>query len=193
MAGRERMHLKGAEGVQLARHLLESTTWIELPFDSSDNEPVCTLQLMDGTDKAFDCMGYILRDKKDLLYVEAKNYDSDGGKQSAEYQEFLANSYSITARDIEVNKTDARREFMWFTKHPFSLNKWSDLTSEKAISDALKKHPQVLNGVAVNPTTLSLVADRLWLIVAHAKQVDLSLSAEELSKIEALLNRKKRR
>lgn len=192
MSGRERMHRKGEQGVQLARRILESTTWIELPFDSADNETVCTLKRLDDKDKAFDCFGFILRERKDLLYVEAKNYDSDGGKQAADYSEFLANAYSVTARDIEVDKLDARREFMWFTKHPFSLNKWPDLTSETAITDALGKHREALDGRAIDPRTLSLVSSRLWLIVAHEKQTDLALSAEELSRVEAMLNRKRR-
>lgn len=186
------MHKKGAEGIDLARKLLESTTWIELPFDSADNEPVCTLTRLDGKDKAFDASGFIFREKKDLLYVEAKNYDSTGGKQPAEFVEFLANSYSITARDIRVSGVDARREFMWFTTHPFSQNKWPELTNASSIIDALSQHPEALAGNAVDHDVLSLVEDRLWLIVAHRKQTDLALSADELCRIEALLNRKRR-
>ncbi|WP_433579700.1 hypothetical protein [Nocardia brasiliensis] len=192
MGGRERMHKKGAEGVDLARRILESTTWIELPFDVADNEPVCTLTLLDGSEKAFDATGFIFRETKDLLYVEAKNYDSSGGKQAADFIEFLANAYSVTARDINLNGVDARREFMWFTTHPFSLNKWPDLVSAGSIAEALKTHPEVLAGKEIDHSVLSVVEDRLWLIVAHRKQTDLTLTAEELCKIEALLNRKRR-
>ncbi|MCB8914009.1 hypothetical protein KUG88_28320 [Rhodococcus rhodochrous] len=192
MSGRERMHKKGAEGVDLARLILESTTWIELPFDAADNETVCTLERLDGEDKAYDAMGFILREPKVPLYVESKNYDVTGN-QGADFSEFLANAYSITARDLIRKKVDGRREFMWFTTHPFSLNRWSDLVSPGEIKRALANHPEVLDGEGINLDVLSIVSDRLWLINVHHKQSELTLSAEELNRIEALLNRKRRK
>jgi hypothetical protein len=191
MPGREAMHKKGEKGVDLARKILESTTWIELPFDSAENERVCTLDLLNGSDKCYDAMGYILRKPKTPLYVEAKNYDSSGGKQNGEYKEFLANAYSITAKDLGSG-TDGNREFMWFTKHPFSLEKWRDLTSMTEISAALQLHPDVLNGSEPNAEIMKTVSDRLWLIVVHHKQTELTLSADELGRIEGMLNRKGR-
>jgi hypothetical protein len=189
--GRETMHEKGRQGVDLARKILESTTWVELPFDASDNERVCTLDLLDGTDKSFDAMGFILRESKAPLYVEAKNFDSYGGTQNTEYQEFLANTYSITANDLATG-TDGKREFMWFTKHPFNLKKWVDLISIGEIASALQLHPEVLNGAAPDPDIMKIVSDRLWLIVVHHKQSELTLSHTELSQVEAILNRKGR-
>ncbi|OBI90967.1 hypothetical protein A9X00_18245 [Mycobacterium sp. 1245805.9] len=185
------MHEKGRQGVDLARKILESTTWIELPFDSAENEAVCTLHLLDGTDKCFDAMGFILRDTKTPLYVEAKNYDSSGGSQAAAYNEFLANAYSITAKDLESG-VDGKREFMWFTKHPFSLKKWPELISMDAISAALQAHSSVLKGKIISADTLKLVSERLWLIVVHHKQTELTLTPDELGRIEGMLNRKRR-
>jgi hypothetical protein len=191
VSGRETMHKKGMEGVDLARKVLESTTWIELPFDASDNERICTLDLLDGTDKSFDAMGYILREPKAPLYVEAKNFDSSGGTQNTEYQKFLANAYSITAKDLQSG-TDGKREFMWFTKHPFNLNKWTQLISVGEISGALGLHSNVLGGAQPDPDIMKLVSDRLWLIVVHHKQSELTLTFDELGRVEALLNRKRR-
>lgn len=186
------MHKKGEEGVDLARKILESTTWIELPFNSADNERVCTLELLDGTDKCFDAMGCIFRTPKTPLYVEAKNYDSSGGTQNTEYQEFLANAYSITANDLKSG-TDGKREFMWFTTHPFSLRKWSDLISVNEINAALEAHPEVLNGSSADFNIMNTVSNRLWLILVHHKQTELTLSPDELGRIEGMLNRKGRK
>lgn len=188
---REAMHKKGEQGVDLARKILESTTWIELPFNASDNEAVCTLPLMDGTVKCFDAMGFIFREPKTPLYVEAKNYDSSGGDQNTGYIEFLANAYSITAKDLNSG-TDGKREFMWFTKHPFSLKRWAHLISVTAIGEALQAHPNVLNGSEPNAEIMKTVSDRLWLILVHHKQTELTLSADELGRIEGMLNRKGR-
>lgn len=185
------MHKKGQDGVDLARLVLESTTWIELPFTAEENETVCTLERLDGADKAYDAMGFILRDKKAPLYVESKNYSSAGAQGTA-YVEFLANAYSVTARDILRKKVDGNREFMWFTTHPFSLTKWSDLVSPGEIKNALSAHPDALNGEPIDEDVLHLVSERLWLINVHHKQADLTLTAEELSKVEGLLNRKRR-
>lgn len=185
------MHAKGMEGVDLARQILESTTWIELSFTAADNEPVCTLERLDGIDKAFDAMGAIFREKKTLLYVECKNYDVVGN-QAADYTEFLANAYSITARDIQIKGLDARREFMWFTTHPFSQTKWSRLAAASEIRAALEVHPEVLDGGSVDDDILATVADRIWLLIVNHKQAELTLSSIELNSIEGILNRKGR-
>lgn len=185
------MHKKGQDGVDLARLVLESTTWIELPFTADDNETVCTLERLDGADKAYDAMGYILREQKAPLYVESKNYTTTGAQGTA-YSEFLANAYSITARDVLVKKVDGNREFMWFTTHPFSLKKWNDLVSPAEVREALRVHSDALNGDCIDDDVLLTVSRRLWLINVHHKQAELTLSAEELSKIEGLLNRKRR-
>lgn len=179
----------GMEGVDLAQRWLESTTWIELPFNVYDNSAVCTLAKLDDTVKRYDLFGSIFTKPSKPLYVEVKNYDSSGGKQQAEYQEFLANAYSITAKDIKSGQ-DGRREFMWVTTHPFSLNAWPTLTSAAAVSEALGKHPGVLNGNEIDMNLLNLISDRLWLLVLHRRQAELMLTPQELSLIEAQINRK---
>lgn len=177
------------EGVDLAQRWLESTTWIELPFNVYDNSAVCTLTKLDGTVKRYDLFGSIFTKPIKPLYVEVKNYDSSGGKQPADYAEFLANAYSITAKDIQSGQ-DGRREFMWVTTHPFSLNNWSTLISPSAIKDALGKYPDALNHNEVDVNLLDLVSDRLWLLVLHKRQEELMLTREELSLVEAQINRK---
>lgn len=177
------------DGVRLAKRWLESTTWIELPFNVYDNAPVCTLERLDGKKKRYDLFGSIFREPQTPLYVEVKDYDSSGGKQGTEYWEFLANAYSVTAKDIKDGE-DGRREFMWITRHPFQLTSWSELTSPARIAEALEKHPEVLADLKADPTLLATVSDRLWLLVVHKRQDELVLTPQELADVEGKLNRK---
>ncbi|WP_222854057.1 IS3 family transposase [Fodinicola acaciae] len=143
MSAAESVQRDGIDGINLAKRWLESTTWIELPFNVYTNPAVCTLQRLDGKVKRYDLFGGIHTNPPTPLYVEVKNYDSAGGKQNVEYWEFLANAYSITAQDIKTGQ-DGRREFMWITRHPFNLTDWATLTSASRIMVALEeKHPEV--------------------------------------------------
>lgn len=177
------------DGVDLAKRFLESTTWIELPFDVYDNAAICTLERLDGKVKRFDLFGSIFTEPSTPLYVEVKDYDSNGGTQGQEYWEFLANAYSITARDRKKNE-DGRREFMWITRHPFNQTHWSSLTDPSRIEQALAKHPECLAGESIDSDLLAQVAQRLWLVVLHKRQEKLMLSPRELNIIESQLNRK---
>jgi len=186
----ESVQKKGMDGVDLAKRWLESTTWIELPFDSYNNGPVCTLRRLDGKLKGYDLFGSIHQDPPIPLYVEVKDYDSAGGKQGKEFWEFLANAYSITAQDFK-DGLDARREFMWITRHPFNTTDWVSLTSAERIKTALEEHhPEVLNGESINANLLGTVSDRLYLLVVHKRQEGFMLTPEELALVESKLNRK---
>ncbi|MBE1465680.1 hypothetical protein [Kibdelosporangium phytohabitans] len=190
MSAAESVQKDGMDGVDLAKRWLESTTWVELPFDVYNNAPVCTLQRLDNQKKRYDLFGYIHTDPPTLLYVEVKDYDSVGGKQGAEYWAFLANAYSITARDLKDGE-DARRQFMWITRHPFNQTDWVKLTSAERVKTALEvHHPEALNGETIDTNLLATVSDRLWLLVLHKRQEELMLTAEELALVESKLNRK---
>jgi len=153
----ESVQKDGMDGVALAKRWLESTTWVELPFDVHNNAPVCSLRRLDGKVKRYGLFGSIHTDPPTLLYVEVKSYDSVGGKQGAAYWEFLANAYSITAQDIKDGE-EARREFMWITRHPFNQTDWATLTAPERIKTALEKHhPEVLNGDQINADMLAAV------------------------------------
>lgn len=198
MSVAESVQKDGMNGVELAKRWLESTTWIELPFNVYDNAAVCTLRRLDGKVKRFDLFGSIHTDPATPLYVEVKDYDSAGGKQGSEYWEFLANAYSVTAQDL-ADGLDARREFMWITRHPFNQTDWVALTSADRIKEALEKHhPEVLVPAGgddgdkheISANLLGKVSSRLWLLVLHKKQEALMLTPQELSVVEAQLNRK---
>lgn len=186
----EAVQQKGWDGVALAKRWLESTTWIELPFDAYETTQVCTLTRLDGETKVYDLHGYLFTKPRVPVYVEVKDYDSAGGKQGLEFWQFLSNAYSITARDLASASGDGRREFMWVTRHPFQLNDWADLTTPKRIEAALAKDPEALGGGSVDADVVALTAERVWLLVVHKRQDRLTLTPAELHNIEALLQRK---
>jgi len=60
---------------------------------------------------------------------------------------------------------DAEREYMWITWHPFSQSKWANLKSPDEIREAVKAHPEVLNGADIDEDIVRKVAESLWLIL----------------------------
>jgi hypothetical protein len=188
---REGTQKAGFDGTDFTKRWLESTTWVELPFDAYDNEVYCTPEILDGTVQGFDLFGYIhTKPKRTPLYVESKNVNSVGGKQGAEFVEFLANAYSVTARTLQKYKVDSRSEFMFVTRQPFNSTTWSDHLEPSSIKKALETHSHKLNNEAIDDDLLKKVSDRLWLLVVHEKQERLMLTASEVSRVESLLNRK---
>jgi hypothetical protein len=107
MSVAESVQKDGMEGVDLAQRWLESTTWIELPFNVYDNSAVCTLTKLDGTVKRYDLFGSIFTKPIKPLYVEVKNYDSSGVSNPQN----TANSWPIRTvlrqRTSKAVKTDA--------------------------------------------------------------------------------------
>jgi hypothetical protein len=184
----ETSHKDGERGVLLAKRLLESTTHVVLPFSVYDDANQTTLVRLDGAVKRYDLAGHFLGEKRRPLSVEVKNYTTVG-HQPADYTEFLANAYSITANERK-NGIDTKREFMWMTTHPFSQTKWMQLTSGDEIRSALVQHEDALNKDSIDEEILVQMADRLWLVVMHDRQDELSLSRAELYKVHAALDRK---
>lgn len=185
----------GKEGVARVKQWLESTTYIDLPFNVYENQNVCTMPTL-GKAKRFDLRGYILPRKKKKgqpkrpLLVESKRYSVVGG-QPAEFQVFLAIAYSVLARE-EEDVGDCGTEFMWVTSHPFSQSKWAKLTGRKNIREALRTHSEYLGADGeLNEDTVERLSDRLWLLVFSEKQHDqLMLSTGELWDVHKVLKRK---
>jgi hypothetical protein len=124
-----------------------------------------------------------------MLYVENKTYTT-AGNQAKDYLDFLAIAYSATAAEI-ARTGDPRWEFMWVTTFPFSQRKWTGLTKRAMIKEALEAdQTNLLGGQPIDEGILDLVANRIWLLVLHKRQHDLTLTPKELSKIESKLNRK---
>lgn len=148
-----------------------------LPHTVYDNEGLCTLQRLDGQVKRYDLVGYFLTGGHRPVSVESKKV-TGVGSQPAEYQEFLANAYSVTKRQLQI--ADDRREFMWVTWHPFDQTKWAKLRSRSEIRAALATHSQVLGGEEVDDAVVELVAERLWLVPLHDRMEELLLEPHEL-------------
>ncbi|GAB3959263.1 hypothetical protein [Micromonospora vulcania] len=190
MSAAETVQQKGIDGADLAKRWLESTTWIELPFDAYHNAPICTLMRLDGKKKVYDLFGWIHGSPKTPLYIESKGYDSVGGKQAKEFWEFLANAYSITAKDLKDGE-DALREFWWITRMPFSSTDWADLTTAERMKTALEEHhSEVLPDGDIDVDTLATAAARVEVFVVNRRQEDFMLTAQELALVESTLNRK---
>lgn len=188
---REGTQKAGFDGTDFTKRWLESTTWVELPFDAYDNEVFCTPEILDGTVQGFDLFGYIhTKPKRTPLYVESKNVNSTGGSQAADFIEFLANAYSVTAQHMRKYKVDPRCEFMFVTRQPFNIGNWSSHLEPSSIKTALGKHPEKLGDQEISEDLLKTVSDRLWLLVVHERQERLMLTGSEISLIESLLKRK---
>ncbi|WP_424184939.1 hypothetical protein ACOBQX_24060 [Actinokineospora sp. G85] len=184
----ETEHKKGHEGVLLVKRWLESTTHAIVNFSVYDDENQTSLARLDDNIKRYDLIGTFLGKDTRPFVVEVKNYNVVGN-QPIEYTEFLANAYSTTAAQFKLN-LDKKIEYMWITWHPFSQGKWSKLTSEDEIRNALEVHPEVLNGAAIEESLIRLLADRIWLIMLNRRQESLLLSRDELFKVHGVLERK---
>ncbi len=185
----ESAHEEGRKGVFRTKRWLESTTHIELNFDAYEWASECTVSCL-GTDnlQTFDLKGQIYKTKS-VLFVENKSYTT-AGRQAADYMDFLAIAYSATAAEI-ARTQDPRWEFMWVTTFPFAQKQWTKLTKRSQIKKAIEADTTgLLDGQPVDEDILDLLADRIWLLVLHKRQHDLTLTPKELSMIESKLNRK---
>ena len=187
----------GRDGVLAVKQWLESTTHVNFDFMVYDNQPKCTLENLSPNPKRFDLEGRFLEKKARALSVESKRYKTVGG-QAAGFQQFLAITYSTTARELET-VGDTRREYMWVTYHPFAQTKWPKLTKKANIREALLAYPKYLGTTDGLPTgtvrgldedVVDLLTQRLWILVFNEKQERLMLSPKELSKVFAQLKRK---
>jgi hypothetical protein len=185
----ETNHAIGEEGARMAKRYLESTTHVNLPHTMYDNEAMCCLQRLDEQIKRYDLMGYFRTGNHRPVAVECKKL-SVVGDQPADYVAFLANAYSITAREISVLGADSNREFMWVTWHPFAQTKWSKLCSGDEIRAALHAHPDALNGTTINEDLVHALVGRLWLVPLHNRVEELLLAPDELYKVLQVLERR---
>lgn len=182
MSTAEQNHELGREGVFRVKAWLEATTHLSMPWNVYDNTAVCTRTRLDGGVKRYDLRGQFIGERQRPAVVEAKAYTTVGG-QAAEYTEFLANAYSTTAHEI-ATVGDTETEFIWVTTHPFSQSKWPHLTGRAELAAAVEIHRDCLGANhEINQDLLVTVASRLWLLVRHERQSEISLTRSELFKI----------
>ncbi|TFC94397.1 hypothetical protein E3T28_15215 [Cryobacterium sinapicolor] len=184
----EQTQEQGRKGVALVQRWLESTTFLELNWNVYDNSAMCEVEHLGGV-KYFDLAGSFLGANRREVFVENKNYSSDSG-QYPHFQEFLAIAYSATAKVKNAGRMDRATEFIWVTTHPFSIKRWASLASEAEIRLALVARPEFLGDTEVDEDIVRVVAGRIWVLVMHEKQIDLSLTQQEVWQVLALLKRK---
>lgn len=179
---------QGRRSVARTKRWLEATTYVELPFNVYENDALCEIELLEGT-KRFDMYGFMLGDNRREVYVENKDYSAERD-QYRQFQEFLATAYSATARRLK-SASDRKTEFMWVTTHPFKMSRWSGLGSHTEMNDALARNTHLLGGSAVDEALARLVASRVWVLVVNQRQVEISLTHEEVGQVLTMLGRKK--
>ena len=180
---------QGRRSVSHTKRWLEATTYVELPFNVYQNEPLCQVELLSGSTKRFDLYGFMLGENSREVYVENKDYSSSNNLY-AQYLEFLAHAYSATARTIKAT-SDRKAEFMWVTTHPFQVTQWTQLSSHQEVLKALQQHPEVLGEDDEPDEELArTVADRIWVLVLNKRQLEISLTTEEVGKVLPVLARK---
>ncbi|WP_432561482.1 hypothetical protein [Kineococcus sp. SYSU DK003] len=176
---------RGRRGAKTAQRWLEATTFLELPLNSYKNERQCTVTCLDGTEKTFDLTGYFYDEDHTPVSVEVKNVTGDDHLRE-QFEEFLTVAYSSTA------KHDEGRNFMWVSWHPFGpMSRWAHLTSMSEIQNAIKNNDSLLNGNSIDLDVLRKVSERTWVLTFNDRQEQLSLDADELAHVQALLKRKK--
>lgn len=188
---REATQEKGRSGVKFTRRWLEATTFVELQWDSYNNEEFCILPLLKGEPKAWDLSGSFLLENRQRVFVENKAEDT-AGHQTAQFREFLSNSYSSTAKQWELIKKDPNYEYFWVTTHPFgTTSNWASLVTKKSVIDAVTAEDALPENVSIDEDLAALVATRIWVLVASTKQERLTLERAELDKVLLALERKK--
>ncbi|MEV7768555.1 hypothetical protein [Microbacterium sp. NPDC086615] len=178
---------KGRRGVAHTKRWLEATTYVELQFNAYEDEGMCELELLSGT-KTFDMFGFMLGPNRRPIYVENKD-DTNTSRLYSDFQAFLANAYSATAKRIQTTK-DQKAEFMWVSTHPFNQGGWGKLATPAEVKTALNKYPGVLGGVAIDEDLVRLVAQRIWVLVMNQRQLEISLTHDEVLLVMPTLKRK---
>lgn len=189
----EEIQERGREGVSMIKSWLEATTWMEFPFNSYEDGTRCTLALLTGTTKKLDLRGYRFGDKhqRRTMNVECKRYTTKGG-QLKEFRRFLAIAYSAHAKRAQDVGQVEPEDFLWVTSNPFMTDGWTDLCSEENVLAAVQHEDNVdvIGDHTVDPKLTRTVSEGLWLLVFHERQIDVTLTAEEVQKVLHLLDRK---
>lgn len=185
---REATQEDGRIAAFFTKRWLESSTYIDLPWNSYKHDAMCRVECLDGLEKGFDLVGLFLDDQTQIV-VENKGVGS-AGDQWQEFRELLAIAYSSTVRERDLGR-DTKRVFAWVTTHPFGYSQdWLTLSSPDQIRAALQEFPKYLAGRTVDNAILIDVAARIWVLVFSEKQKRLLLQPDEVSRVHALLKRK---
>ena len=174
----------------MIRRWLESSTYLDLSFNSYSHPALCEIQHMGEKPKEFDLAGFFLLEPIKPVSVECKRYSSSG-QQAKEFSTFLAIAYGAALKRIKSKARDEDRQFVWATSHPFSITKWSKLTDISELRDAVKNNQDVAGDDEFDEELGRQIIKRIWILVWNEKQEQLSLSTQEVLKVWQVLERKK--
>jgi hypothetical protein len=185
MASAETLHEQGREGVVNVKRWLEATMRFDVPYTVYDGAARVTLPLLNGNIKRYDLYAQHFNaaprtySGKDL-YVEVKNIQagSSARGQTADFHEFVANSYSATVADWATRKIDPAWDFMFATTHPWVVNGFLQLTTEETVAKACAEHSAVLGETPYDPALGRLIAERLWIWIIPTRQDEMSLGEQ---------------
>lgn len=180
----------GREGVGQIREWLEATTWFYLPYNAYQDGIRCKLSHHSGR-KKFDLVGHHRGDENQrrTVYVECKRYTTASG-QAKEFKRFLAIAYSSAHKQVqEFGEWDGL--YIWATYHPFSIGQWSQLTTADAVRAAVvdTENSDILHSGPLNEDLIRNVADQVWLLVLSDKQLNITLTPEELNAVLGVVDR----
>ncbi|KQQ43090.1 hypothetical protein ASF50_03595 [Nocardioides sp. Leaf307] len=92
---------------------------------------------------------------------------------------------------VELYGKSEAEDFVWVTSNPFVTDGWSDLCSEDAITDAItdQANADLVTGHELDPKLVREVQAGIWLLVFDEKQMDVTLTPEELKNVMTVLER----
>jgi len=195
----EEAHAKGEDGLQRAKHWLDSSTRLKRVWTSRDRSlgQLCHFEWPHATGQmrpfSFDLGGNFqggsLHDQSFLAEVKNYRYESD---LPVEFRKFQAKCYVALMRQPSLSD-----HFLWISWAPFQAGKWDKHATVDSVCAALKHkdNRNRLFGVdteadAVTQLDKALaaqVANRIWLVTLCDQQEQLVLMGKYHKVISSLM------
>lgn len=204
MAGEE-LHAKGEDGLQRAKHWLDSSTRVKQAWTASDVPcgRFCHFEWPCATGRekpfSFDLGGNFrggALDNKSFL-AEIKKYKAEQSLPE-EYRQFAAKCYVALGRDPALCD-----HFLWISWAPFQAQLWDKHTTTDRICEALKhkdNRKRLFDVDTAEEAALKLdralaadVAQRIWLITLCDQQEQLVLMPDHYFTIKSIIDREQER
>lgn len=170
---------------------LEATMRFDVHYTVYDQPDRVALTLLNGALKRYDAVAQHFLDDGDRtpsgrdVYVEVKtlNSVSSARKQTAQFREFVATSYSAMAAGWNLLGRDPAWDFMFATTHPWDIENYLMLTSSDYISAACNDHLELLDGNAVEAEKTAALAGHLWIWIIPRRQDEMTMGPSHLGHV----------
>lgn len=183
MAAAEESQEIGRAGVNDVKRWLEATMRFAVPYTVYDDPVRTTLELVaEEKVKVFDMIAHHYNaddqsaSKRDV-YVEVKTVRTlnTARKQTAQYKEFVATTYSATKARWTAIGRDPKFEFMWATRHPWEVEHFLQLTTPEFVSACVEIHTDLVADQVCEPAIAELLASRLWIWHIATRQEEMTM------------------